>query len=281
MDAISSVPPKADAPAAAAFEGDLSSLPLAELLQFLHISGKDGVLVVTDDTGRPRAVIHYLGNDVIHATCDGISGRDAVYAALAHASGRFQFFKGRHEHPVRTITESVQNLILEGLRRIDELSHIASFLPADHMPLFLAPEPPQDDIRLTAKEWRILSLVNGKRTIPQIVEAAGRDDAEVRGVLVGLLTADLIVDRRDDSYLDAIVPRMLKQSEVGTTRYAAPTLVANLLLKAADGTHTARDIMAALRLEERQFLDELKLLVRTRWLGFARGQDVFERLCVE
>ena len=175
----------------------------------------------------------------------------------------------------------MQNLILEGLRRFDELSHMARLLPADHLPLYLAPEPPQDDIRLTAKEWRILSLVNGKRTIPQIVEVAGRDDAEVRAVLVGLLTADLIVDRRDDSYLDAMVPRMLKQSEVGTTRYAAPTLVANLLLKAADGTRTAREIMAALRLEEKAFLDELKLLVRTRWLGFARGQDVFERFCAE
>ncbi len=281
MDAITFSSADLTLTGSAAFEGDLVSLPLAELLQFLHISGKDGVLVISDETGRPRAVIHYLGSDIIHAACDGIGGRDAVYAAMAHVSGRFQFFMGKHEHPVRTITDSVQNLILEGLRRIDELSHMSRLLPADHQPLFLAPEPPQDDIRLTAKEWRILSLVNGKRTIRQIIEAAQREADEVRGVLVGLLTADLIVDHRDDSYLDALVPRMLKQNEVGETRYAAPTLVANLLLKACDGKRTARQLMADLRLDERQFLDELKLLVRTRWLGFAQGQDVFERLSVE
>ena len=85
--------------------------------------------------------------------------------------GRFAFFRGRAERVERTITENVQNLILEGLRRMDELSHVASLLPKDHEPLFLAPEPPHDDIRLTAKEWRVLSLVNGKRSVRQIRRA--------------------------------------------------------------------------------------------------------------
>ncbi len=100
-------------------------------------------------------------------------------------------------------------------------------------------------------------------------------------VLVALVTADLVVDMRDDSFLDEIVPRMLRQSEVNATRYAPPTLVANLLLKRCDGTRTSRQIMTDLQLDERQFLDELKLLVRTHWLGFARGADAFERLCAE
>ena len=38
---------------------------------------------------------------------------------------------------------------------------VDAVLPAGDQPLFVAPEPPQDDIRLTAKEWSILSLVNG------------------------------------------------------------------------------------------------------------------------
>ncbi len=238
-------------------------LPLPELMQFLHIGAKGGVLVVHDASGRPRAVLYYDRAEIIHATCDGIAGRDAVYAAMGFNSGRFEFFAGQVPRmPARTIQESVQNLILEGLRRIDELSHMARLLPDDDHPLYLAPEPPQDDIRLTAKEWRILSLVNGKRTIRQIIDAAQREADEVRAVLVALVTADLVVDRRDDSFLDAIIPRMLRQDEVRTTRYAPPTLVANLLLK-------------------RWFLDEVKLLVRTHWLAFAGGADVFHRVAAE
>lgn len=265
-----------------AFEGDLAALPLPELMQFLHIGAKGGVLAVHDDTGRPRAVLYYDRSEIIHAVCDGISGRDAVYAAIGFNTGRFEYFAGQVPRmPERTIVESVQNLILEGLRRIDELSYMARLLPGDDHPLYLAPEPPQDDIRLTAKEWRILSLVNGKRTIRQIIDAAERDADEVRSVLVALITADLVVDRRDDSFLDAIVPRMLRQDEVNATRYAPPTLVANLLLKRCDGHHTARMLMTELQMDERAFLDELKLLFRTRWLGFVEGSDVFERLAAE
>lgn len=262
-----------------AFEGDLAVLPLPELMQFLHIGGKGGVLVVHDDAGRPRAVLYYDRADIIHATCDGIAGRDAVYAAMAFDTGRFEYYAGQMPRmPARSITESVQNLILEGLRRIDELSHMARLLPGDEFPLYLAPEPPQDDIRLTAKEWRILSLVNGKRTIRQIIEAARRDADDVRAVLVALVTADLVVDKHDDSFLDAIVPRMLRQDEVKATRYAPPTLVANLLLKRCDGKRTARALMVDLAMDERAFVDELKLLVRTHWLGFAQGMEAFERL---
>jgi hypothetical protein len=263
------------------FEGEVAALPIPELLQFLHISGKDGVLVVSDDTGRNRAVVHYEGTTIVHAVCDGIVGREAVFAAIGFANGRFAFFAGTASNLQRTIDDNVQNLILEGLRRIDELSHVTSLLPADGEPLFVAPEPPHDDIRLTAKEWRILSLVNGKRSVRQIIDASAREESDVRAILVGLLTADLIVDRRDDSYLDAIVPRHLMQNEVGTMRYAPPTLVGNLLLKSCDGRRTARDLMTQLRMDERQLFEELHLLARTHWITFSAGEDVFRRLAQE
>lgn len=261
-----------------AFEGDIGAVPVPELLQFLHISGKDGVLVITDAAGKPRAVVHYWKATIVHAVCDGIVGREAVFAAIGFSTGRFEFFAGTASRVERTIDDNVQNLILEGLRRIDELSHVTNLLPRDDEPLFVSPEPPHDDIRLTAKEWRVLSLVNGKRNLRQIIDASAREESDVRAILVGLLTADLIVDRRDDSYLDAIIPRHLRQFEVGTTRYAPPTLAGNLLLRACDGQRTARMLMQEMQMEERPLLDELRLLFRTHWIGFSAGEEVFRRL---
>ena len=127
----------------------------------------------------------------------------------------------------------------------------------------------------------MLSLVNGKRSVRQIIESAAREESEVRAILVGLLAADLIVDRRDDSYLDAIVPRHVRQDEVGETRYAPPTLIGNLLLKSCDGRRTARQLMAEMRLDERQLVEELKLLVRTHWIVFSSGAEPFSRLAQE
>jgi hypothetical protein len=263
------------------FEGEVAALPIAELLQFLYISGKDGVLVISEGSGKPRSVIHYAQSTIVHAVCDGIIGREAVFAAISFGSGRFAFYAGTPRHLERTVDDNVQNLILEGLRRLDELSHMTRLLPADDEPLFLAPDPPHDDIRLTAKEWSILSLVNGKRTVGQIIAGAARDEDEVRAVLVGLLTADLIVDRRDDSYLDAIVPRHLRQDEVGATRYAPPTLIGNLLLKACDGRRNARTLMQELKMDERRMFEELRLLVRTRWIAIESGREAFDRLAQE
>ena len=263
--------------AARALEGDLSVLPLPELLQFLHINGKDGVLVVYDETGKPRAVLHYRGTNIIHASCDGISGAEAVYAAMAHQSGRFEFAHGVEDRPVHTIRESVQNLILEGLRRLDELSHMATLLPADDKPLFVAPDPPHDDIRLTAREWAFLSLVNGHRTVRQIIDASGRAEDDARAALIGLLTADLVVAQRDDRYLDEIVPRMLKQDEAPVTRATPPTLLANLVLRSCDGKRSLRQIIAGLAASERDVLEEMKLLVRTHWIGLVAGEAEYRR----
>lgn len=260
-----------------AFEGDIAALPIPELLQFIHISAKDGVLVVSEENGKPRAVVHYQRSSIVHAVCDGIVGREAVFAAIAFTTGHFEYFAGTSPRIQQTVDDNVQNLILEGLRRLDELSHVANILPYDDAPLFVAPEPPHDDIRLTAKEWRVLSLVNGKRSVGESIAASGKSDSEARLVLVGLLTADLIVDRRDDSHLDAIIPRHVSQDEAGTVRYAPPTLPGNLLLKACNGRATARELMTAMRMDERQLFKELELLVRTKWIAFSAGEDLFLR----
>ena len=157
-----------------ALEGDLENLALPELIQFFHLQGRDGVLAVSGPDGSPLAAIWYLGREVVHALAFGLDGADAIYAALTIGRGRFEFVLGHPSPPPRTIHASVQNLILEGLRRLDGGWNVEGVLPPDDQPLFVAPEPPQDDIRLTAKEWSILSLVNGKRTIRQVIDSTGR-----------------------------------------------------------------------------------------------------------
>lgn len=69
-------------------------------------------------------------------------------------------------------------------------------LPPDDAALFVAPEPPQDDRRLAAKEWSILFLVNGKRTIRWLIEATGRPEEDVCNVLAGLLADPGVAGQR-------------------------------------------------------------------------------------
>ena len=140
------------------------------------------VLLIEDTGGRPLASIYFQDRNVVHALCEDLAGRKAVYRALTLDSGKFRFLRGLVPGVAPSVRDSVPNLLLEGFRRLDRTSHLSALLPEDDVALHMAPEPPQDDIRLTAGEWRILSLVNGKRTIREIVAVSGR----AAGWLIGV-----------------------------------------------------------------------------------------------
>lgn len=257
-----------------ALEGDLENLALPELIQFFHLQGRDGVLAVSGPDGNPLATLWYQGREVVHALAFGLEGADAVYAALTITRGRFEFVLDHPSPPPRTIRQSAQNLILEGLRRLDGGWNVEAVLPLDDQPLFVAPEPPQDDIRLTAKEWSILSLVNGKRTIRQIIESTGRPEEDVRSVLAGLLTADLVLKERDSAYLDRIVPQVSRE---GGVRFAAPTLLGTLILKKTDGRKSLKALLAEMGVAEERFLEDFRLLVRHGRITFSTGEEEYRR----
>jgi hypothetical protein len=257
-----------------ALEGDLENLGLPELVQFFHLQGRDGVLSVSGPDGGPLAAIWYQGREVVHALAFGLDGADAVYASLSISRGRFEFVLGHPSPPPRTIRMSVQNLILEGLRRLGGGWNLELVLPPDDQALFVAPEPPQDDIRLTAKEWSILSLVNGKRTIRQIIGSTGRPEEDVRSVLAGLLTADLVLKERDSAYLDRIVPQVSRE---GGVRFAAPTLLGTLILKKTDGTRSLKGLLSDLGVAEERFLEDFRLLVRHGRIIFSTGDEEYRR----
>lgn len=260
-----------------AIEGDLTSVPLPELLQFFHVAGKDGALYVAGDSGPIRAWLHYRARRIVHASCDELQGPEAVYSAMAFSSGRFGFLRDHEPAPAVTIQETVQNLILEGLRRLESRTHVSGLLPPDARVLYLAPEPPQDDIRLTAREWGVLQLVNGKRTLREILDASGHDETDARAILIGLVTADLVVTERNDAYLDAIVLKPVARPGGSGLRYAAPTLVGTLLLKKIDGVRSLRALLDELRMEESALAEEIRLLLRTQWVEFVSGQREFQR----
>jgi response regulator RpfG family c-di-GMP phosphodiesterase len=97
--------------------GSLSEMPLPDVLQVLSRTGKTGLLRITSK-GRPGEI--QFGSGAIHqATFGGRQGSDAVYAMLALAEGEFEldpaFVPAR-----RVIHDSTEQLLLEGMRRMDE-----------------------------------------------------------------------------------------------------------------------------------------------------------------
>jgi Domain of unknown function (DUF4388) len=100
-----------------ALTGHLSDLSLSELIEFFCNQRKSGRLRVLYPQGSGYFFLQ--AGSVIHAQIGVLRGIDAVYYALTLANAKFEF-SGSAEAPERTINQPWTQVVLEGLRRLDE-----------------------------------------------------------------------------------------------------------------------------------------------------------------
>lgn len=119
---------------------------------------------------------------------------DAVFDLLRWELGEFEWEPGAGLNVEVPITVSVENLIMEASRRLDELEVIKRKIPSGETVLGMAPTPPEGavEINITPDEWRILVLVDGTRTVNDIAAVVGLDEFGAMRVLYGLVSAGLI-----------------------------------------------------------------------------------------
>ncbi|HET9551630.1 MAG TPA: DUF4388 domain-containing protein [Anaeromyxobacteraceae bacterium] len=262
--------------AMAIMQGDLAEYALPDLLQFIHATRKEGQLLLEAAPAR-AAGVYFAGGEVVHAYCPPRVGLPAFYALLGWEQGRFAFLKNAAPFE-RTIFDGLQNLLLDGLRRLDELKVVRARLPARDAVLHLAPESERAaEIRLQLPEWRVLSSVNGRRTLEEVLQLAGGAEDEASRIVYGLLVAGLVTTARDDSWLEAIVAVRIPSAEAPAGRAPPPTLLANLILKRLDGRASLAAVARELGCGERALGEELHLLVRTGWARVTAGQDLYQR----
>jgi len=115
-----------------ALTGHLSDLSLSELIEFFCNQRKSGRLRVLYPQGS--GYFYLQAGSVIHAQIGVLRGIDAVYYALTLANAKFEF-SGSAEAPERTINQPWTQVVLEGLRRLDE-----GIAPAEAFPEGYAPD---------------------------------------------------------------------------------------------------------------------------------------------
>ena len=94
---------------------------------------------------------------------------------------------------IRTVPLNIMNLLLEASRRIDEMSVLEKQIPNANM-VYQITENIQElgDIILNINEWRILSFINGKQSVKQIIEISGFDKFSAYKILYSLLSYGLL-----------------------------------------------------------------------------------------
>jgi hypothetical protein len=85
-------------------------------------------------------------------------------------------------------------IILEGSRRVDEWALLTKHIPNSEVVFRVGRSvgQQQESLSLNANEWRILSLVDSRRTVQQIIADSGHDEFSVYRIMNSLISSGLI-----------------------------------------------------------------------------------------
>ncbi len=106
------------------------------------------------------------------AECLRIQIEEIVYNLFSWQDGDFYFHEGKAPQNAPFLIElNTMNVVMEGTRRIDEWLEIQKVLPPDDILLALAtsPKTKNDEVRFSMEEFRVLSLINGERTLTDLL----------------------------------------------------------------------------------------------------------------
>lgn len=129
------------------------------------------------------------------AECLKLQIEETVYNLFSWSEGEFFFREGEAPKNVPFVIElNTMNVIMEGTRRIDEWLEIQKVLPPDDVLLKIAQSPKvnRDEVTLSMDEFRMLSLINGERAMPDLIDVSPMGEFVTCRAIYRLLLANLV-----------------------------------------------------------------------------------------
>jgi tetratricopeptide (TPR) repeat protein len=125
--------------------------------------------------------------------------REIIYSMFQFERGEYRFAAGDvPQDEVITLKMSMGNLIYEGVKRIDNWTRIRKDLPPSDAVLKLSDDPMSlfQEVEFTADDRKILSLVDGTRTIKQVVEDSWLNSFEAMKILYVLWSIGTVTEKK-------------------------------------------------------------------------------------
>lgn len=232
-----------ESPAGTAISVALSSVPFPDAVRLVLGHGKSGIASLTDSDRS--GTVHVREGAIIHACAGNERGSEAFYELALWKNGRFDF-QETDPGSNRSILTSTRSLLVEASRRLDAWNTISHKIKSFDLIPKLVPLA-AESIRLSSSDWAVIRLVDGRRSIREIVEEL-KTDMFLAGrivyslVTVGILRLDESPEPREDAL--QLVPR-----RGDTVRAREPYELSAAewdLISRADGTRTLgtiRDIL--------------------------------------
>lgn len=261
------------------FRGDLTQVSAVDLLQLLSMNRRTGVLSLTTAAGAGE--VRLADGQVVDAVYRRLEAEKALYRMLGETDGSFAFTSASAS-PLRRVQTATSVLLMEGMRRVDEVQRRRHDLVSDDDALLAVGAPPADTTEL---QQRVCELLGVPRTLDELLDELPDGDLElldaahdllhrgvVRRIAKGAERAEL-ADAEQMTVLGALVKRLKRPGFTGPARLvlaAAPRRLGTLMhsiQRIADATLPPQPppaapvphMLATLRLSEGEELEVVGL----------------------
>jgi pSer/pThr/pTyr-binding forkhead associated (FHA) protein len=169
--------------------GSIEEVPLPDLLQLFGTSKKSGVLVIrteSDDVGKifmRKGVIYYASiNDL-----EDVPPMKSIFRMLTWQKGLFDLDPPDERELPNEINVSVQEVLMEGMRQLDEFNEIRNELPDLNTRLVLSQPviPPLRDLK--PEELDILQLAHNYGHLETVLNKSLSTDLDTVQFIIKLI----------------------------------------------------------------------------------------------
>jgi hypothetical protein len=173
--------------------GSIDEVPLPDLLQLFGTSKKSGVLVIRteDDVGRIYLKKGQISFAIIN-DLDDVQPLKSLYRMLTWQKGLFDLDPPEEREFPNEMNASVQEILIEGMRQLDEFNRIRDELPdlaarvAVNAPLI----PPLRDLK--PEELDVLQIAHNYGVFETVLNKSLATDLETAEILLKLLKSSYL-----------------------------------------------------------------------------------------
>lgn len=127
--------------------------------------------------------------------------REIIYSLFQLEEAEYEFIEDDiPSHEVITLKMSMGNLIYEGVKRIDNWTRIKKEMPSPESILALSHDPAAlfQDIELTQQDRNMLSMVDGKKTIKELIDGSLVGSFEAMKILYVLWSIGVLEEKEKE-----------------------------------------------------------------------------------
>lgn len=143
--------------------------------------------------------------------------KEIIYSLFLWEDGKYSFIEGNlPTEEVITLRMSIANLIYEGVKRIENWTRIKRETPSLDTILQLSHDPVNlfQDIELAEEDKKVLSLIDGKRTIKEIFDSSGMDNFKTLKAIYVLTTIGMATIKEkavEEPVVEEIIEEVLSE----------------------------------------------------------------------